>query len=241
MAQQAGKEQIWTAANKVTLVRILLIPVFVVAIISPWPDWFPQWRQADFWKPWVAALVFIAIALTDSIDGHLARSRGEVTTLGKFMDPLADKILVAAALLALVELGPLPSWVALVILTREFIVSGLRMVAASKKVVIAASWYGKAKTVSQIIAIVLFIVKDSDLVVGLGEDAYGALYVFSWAVMGIALLLTIVSMLDYFSKASRFLGFSASGGDGQAAAQARVDAGSCVGSREGADAEDEAL
>lgn len=200
-------EKIWTAANKVTLLRIMLIPVFVVAIISPWPDWFPLWIEADYWKPWVAAAVFIGIAFTDSIDGHLARSRGEVTDLGKFMDPLADKILVAAALLALVQLGPLPSWVALIILAREFIISGLRMVAASKSVVIAASWYGKAKTVSQIIAIVLFIVKDSQLVVNMGDDAYIALYLFSWAVMIVALALTIISMLDYFSKASHVLGF----------------------------------
>lgn len=102
------------------------------------------------------ALLFVVLACTDALDGYLARSRGEVTNFGKFMDPLADKILVAAALLALCELQILPSWVALIILTREFIVSGLRMLAASEGVVIAASWYGKAKTVFQIIANLLF-------------------------------------------------------------------------------------
>ena len=206
--EQSAPAQLWTPANKVTLLRILLIPVFVVAIVSPWPEWFPQWPEAEIWKPWVAALVFVVIAATDFIDGHLARSRNEVTDLGKFMDPLADKILVAAALLALVELGPLPSWVALVILAREFIVSGIRMVAASKNVVIAASWYGKVKTVLQMCAIVLFTVKDSWLVASWGQDAFVAFYIFSWVVMIAALVMTIVSMLDYFSKAKHILGFT---------------------------------
>lgn len=91
----------------------------------------------------------------------MARSRGEVTDFGKFLDPLADKILVAAALIALVELGDLPSWVVLVILMREFIVSGVRMLAAAEGLVVAASWYGKVKTVLQILAIILFILKDA--------------------------------------------------------------------------------
>lgn len=214
--EQTAPAQLWTPANKVTLLRILLIPVFVVAIVSPWPDWFPQWPEADIWKPWIAALVFVAIAATDFIDGHLARSRNEVTDLGKFMDPLADKILVAAALLALVELGPLPSWVALVILAREFIVSGIRMVAASKNVVIAASWYGKVKTVLQMCAIVLFTVKDSWLVASWGHEAFIAFYLFSWVVMIAALVMTVVSMLDYFAKAKHLLGF----GDEQTARNA---------------------
>lgn len=208
MSQAASqREKLWTPANKVTLARILLIPFFVIAIISPWPEWFPQWADAAVWKPWVAAGVFIAIAATDSIDGHLARSRNEVTTLGKFMDPLADKILVASALLALIELGVLPSWVALIILAREFIVSGIRMLAASQNVVIAASWYGKAKTVTQIIAIVLFIIKDSHPVTDLGSVLSNGLYLFSWFVMLVAVVLTIVSMLDYFVKAREILGF----------------------------------
>ena len=100
------------------------------------------------------------ISCTDWLDGYLARKRNEVTDFGKFMYSLADKILTTAALLALVELRVLPSWPVLIILAREFIVAGVRMVAASKGVVIAASWYGKAKTVFQIIAIVMFLVKD---------------------------------------------------------------------------------
>lgn len=200
---QDSSEGVWTPANKVTLLRILLIPVFVVVIVSPWPQWLTIWPEAGYFKSWVAAAVFILISLTDSIDGYLARSRNEVTTLGKFMDPLADKILVAAALLALIELGALPSWPALVILAREFIVSGIRMVAASRGSVIAASWYGKAKTFVQIIAIVLFIIKGFSPL-----HSNVPFYVISWLVMLVAVVLTIVSMMDYLVKASDLLGFS---------------------------------
>lgn len=220
-------EKLWTPANIVTLLRICGVPLFVIAIISPWPAWIPEWSDAEIWKSWIAAGIFILLAATDGLDGYLARSRGEVTNLGKFMDPLADKILVAAALLALIELGVLPSWVALVILCREFIVSGIRMVAASQGVVIAASWYGKAKTVTQIIAIVLFIIKDSTPVTTFSEVFSNHLYLVSWAVMFAALVLTIVSMLDYFVKAREILGFTKGArkarGEGE-----RGDSESCV-------------
>lgn len=209
-AQNTIHERLWTPANIVTLIRICGVPLFVIAIISPWPAWFPAWSEAELWKPWIATGIFILLAATDGLDGYLARSRGEVTNLGKFMDPLADKILVAAALLALIELSVLPSWVALVILCREFIVSGIRMVAASQGVVIAASWYGKAKTVTQIVAIVLFLVKDSHTVGSVSAVFNDKLYLISWAVMIVALLLTIISMLDYFVKAKELLGFTRS-------------------------------
>lgn len=225
-------EKLWTPANIVTLLRICGVPLFVIAIISPWPAWFPLWADAETWKSWISAGIFILLAATDGLDGYLARSRGEVTNLGKFMDPLADKILVAAALLALIELGVLPSWVALVILCREFIVSGIRMVAASQGVVIAASWYGKAKTVTQIIAIVLFIIKDSTPVTTFSEVLSNHLYLISWAVMALALVLTIISMLDYFVKAREILGFTKS------ARAARVPSG---GEKPCADADEESL
>lgn len=210
MVNEPVTERLWTPANIVTLLRICLVPVFVVSIISPWPAYFPQWHDAELWKPWIAAGIFILLAATDGLDGYLARSRGEITNFGKFMDPLADKILIAAALLALIELGVLPSWVALIILTREFIVSGIRMVAASQNIVIAASWYGKAKTVSQIVAIVLFIIKDSVVVVDPWGALHNPLYLISWLAMIIALALTIVSMLDYFVKAKEVLNFTPS-------------------------------
>ena len=112
----AETERIWTPANIVTLTRILLIPVFVAALLSPWPTWLPEPEFWAMWQPWIAAAVFVVISATDAIDGHLARSRDEITDLGKFLDPLADKILVCAALLALVELHTFPSWVALIII-----------------------------------------------------------------------------------------------------------------------------
>ena len=131
-----------------------------------------------------------------------------MTNFGKFIDPLADKILVAAALLALIELQVLPSWVALLIIAlRVHCFEGLRMLVATHGVVVAASWYGKAKTVFQIIAILLFIVKGSDALLALHPDMELALYVISWFFMIVALVLTIVSMVDYFMKCAPILGF----------------------------------
>ena len=207
--QPAGSgtvDKMLTPANVVTLVRICLVPAFVVALIAPWPAWVGI-EGLGAAQPWVAAAIFIVISCTDWLDGYLARSRGEVTDFGKFMDPLADKILVVAALLALVELGSLPSWPVIIIVAREFIVSGVRMVAASKGEVIAASWYGKFKTVFQMIAIVLFVLKESPAVaLDLPPAGFVALYVISWLVMLVALALTIVSMVDYVRKARHLLG-----------------------------------
>lgn len=199
-------ESIMTPANIITMVRICLVPVFVAAIISPWPEWI-GYAELDVWKAWIAAAIFVVISCTDWLDGYLARKRNEVTDFGKFMDPLADKILVTAALLVLIELGAIPSWVVLIIVAREFIVSGVRMVAASKGEVIAASWYGKFKTVFQMVAIVLFVVKESPAFGDPTSGFYLGLYVLSWAVMGIALILTVVSMVDYISKARHLIGF----------------------------------
>jgi len=200
MTEPASETRI-TAATWVTLVRMVLIPVFLVVLLSDWPAWLHVAAPIAVLKPWLAALVFTVLAATDGVDGYLARSRNEVTTFGKFLDPLADKLLVTAALLALVELGVLPAWIAFVIISREFIVSGLRMVASAEGEVIAASWYGKVKTVFQIIAIVMFIVKDSATVASLGESFASFVQVTAWAVMGAAVALTILSMIDYFYHA----------------------------------------
>ena len=194
--------------------RILLVPVFVAALLAPWPEWFgTAAAAANEWKSVVAAVIFVLISGTDWLDGYLARSRGEVTDFGKFMDPLADKILIAAALIALVELGSLPTWVVLVILAREFIVSGVRMMAAAEGVVIAASVLGKFKTVFQMIAIVLFTIKDSHMVGSFGEAMSDVLWVVSWFVMLVAIGLTVASMVDYLVKARSMLGFGSSPGD----------------------------
>lgn len=202
----AGR-RLWTPANIVTFVRICLVPVFVAAFLTNWPTWLGLEFISEQMKGLIAAALFVLISCTDWIDGYLARSRNEVTDFGKFLDPLADKILVAAALIALVELQILPSWPVLIILAREFIVSGMRMMAAANGEVIAASWYGKFKTVFQIIAIVLFIVKYSVSYDSLGDALDSPLFLLSWTVMLIALALTVFSMFDYLSKARHLIGF----------------------------------
>ena len=199
----AGKRM--NAANTVTIVRMVLIPAFLVVLLADWPLWFKASAPIAALRPWIAAGVFTLLAATDGVDGYLARSRNEVTTFGKFLDPLADKLLVTAALLALVELAVLPAWIAFVIIAREFIVSGLRMVASAEGQVIAASWYGKVKTVVQIVAIIMFIVKDSLLLASLGVEFVAFFQAASWAVMGAAVVMTIMSMIDYFRHASEVL------------------------------------
>ncbi|MDO4841185.1 MAG: CDP-diacylglycerol--glycerol-3-phosphate 3-phosphatidyltransferase [Phoenicibacter congonensis] len=194
------EDRLNTPANIVTIIRVCLIPVFVVALLSPWPALFGLGDAfSNHEKAIVATVIFVVISLTDFLDGYLARSRNEITTFGKFMDPLADKMLVIAALLVLVELDILPSWPVIIIIAREFIVSGIRMLAANQGVVIAASWYGKFKTTFQIIAIVLFLLKEgvsSTEVTGVLADP---LYIIAWVVMLIALVLTIISMVDYIN------------------------------------------
>ena len=207
----SAPKTIWTPSNVITIVRILLVPIFVAALLTPWPEWFGAAASfSNDWKSIVAAAIFVIISCTDWLDGYLARSRNEVTDFGKFMDPLADKILVAAALIALVELGSLPTWVVLIILAREFIVSGVRMMAASEGVVIAASMLGKFKTVFQMIAIVLFTIKESHMIGSFGDAISDALWVVSWLVMLVALGLTIASMVDYLVKARELIGLAPS-------------------------------
>ena len=207
MAADAGKQGIWTPSNIITIIRVLLVPVFVAVLLAPWPQWFGlDLILHESVKRWVAAIIFVLISGTDWLDGYLARSRDEVTDFGKFMDPLADKILVAAALISLVELDALPTWVVLIILAREFIVSGIRMMAASKGVVIAASMLGKFKTVLQMAAIVLFVVKDSYAHDPLQAAIHDPLWIISWAVMAVALVLTVASLVDYLMKARPLFG-----------------------------------
>lgn len=206
-ANTAGGKSVWTPSNVITIARILLVPAFVCALLAPWPEWFGLSNLDEGWKPFVAAGIFVAISCTDWLDGYLARSRNEITDFGKFMDPLADKILVCAALISLVELGQLPTWVVLIILAREFIVSGVRMMAATKGVVIAASMLGKFKTVFQMIAIVLFTIKDSHMIGDFSEAIADRLWTVSWIVMLVAIGLTVASMIDYLYKGRELFGF----------------------------------
>jgi CDP-diacylglycerol--glycerol-3-phosphate 3-phosphatidyltransferase len=160
--------------NVLTVVRILAVPVVVVALLDETPN-------GDA----LAAAVFALAALTDGLDGYIARSRDAVTTFGKLMDPLADKLLIVAALVSLVSLGRLAAWVAMVIIAREVAVTGLRAVAAEQGVVISASWLGKVKTALQVAAVFALILWESS---PLGVD----LLVYA------AVAATVISGADYF-------------------------------------------
>ena len=199
MSSASSISKLWTPANIVTIVRIAGVPLLVLVMLVPWEQLFSDVQLGLALKPWVSALFFIVLSATDGVDGYLARSRNEVTNFGKFMDPLADKLLVVAVLLVLTEQGLLPSWVTLIVLFREFMISGLRMMAATKGTVIAASWYGKAKTVSQIIALTMFILVDA-LPALIGQWLATPFFILSWVVLAVSLVLTILSMADYFIK-----------------------------------------
>ena len=149
--------------NTLSLVRVFLAPIVLLFLsvrigeTVPLPGFLMEDPPA--WGDILAGAVFVVAALTDSFDGYIARRHRLVTTLGKFIDPLADKVLVIAAMIALVELHRIPAWIVLVIITREFVVTGLRLVAAAEGVVIAASRGGKIKTVFQIVALTMLILK----------------------------------------------------------------------------------
>jgi CDP-diacylglycerol--glycerol-3-phosphate 3-phosphatidyltransferase len=169
------------AANAITIARIMLIPVFVVLLISDVP-----------YGSFLAIAVFALAAFTDKLDGYVARSRGQITTLGQFLDPLADKLLISAALIALVGLDELPAWVAMVVIAREFAVSVLRVVGIDQGVSIPASSLGKAKTTSQIVCIIILMWPHGHL--------SWAPYVEVPAVV-VMVALTLISGVQYFVKA----------------------------------------
>lgn len=135
--------------NKLTVLRVILIPFFVLALLAAGGN-IQMLR-------YLAAAIFIVASLTDMLDGKIARKYNLVTNFGKFMDPLADKLLVCSALICLVELGQLPAWMVIIIVSREFIISGFRLVAAEQGIVIAASYWGKFKTTFQMIAVILMM------------------------------------------------------------------------------------
>ena len=164
--------------NKLTLLRIILVPVFIVVLMTG--------------HYYISAAIFVVASFTDMLDGKIARKYDLVTDFGKLMDPLADKLLVMSALICLVQLGDIPGWMAIVILGREFAITGLRTVAASSGVVIAAGWTGKIKTVLQMIAVVLILLRNWPFVyLGIPMDQ-----IVLWA----AVVMTIVSGAEYIIK-----------------------------------------
>ena len=166
--------------NKLTVLRVIMIPFFVVFMLTD---------LGGKYGNYIALAIFAVASLTDLLDGKIARKRGLVTNFGKFMDPLADKLLVCSALICLVEMDRLAAWMVIVIIAREFIISGFRLIASDNGDVIAASYWGKFKTTFQMIMIILLIL-----------DLGGSFTVIETAVTWIALILTVVSLLDYLWK-----------------------------------------
>lgn len=194
-------------ANKLTIFRMILVPVMVVFAYLP-----IEGNAFGTLIPITMVImdaIFIIASITDKLDGYIARSRNQVTTFGKFLDPLADKILVLAAMVILVEKAKLPAWVPIIVLAREFIVSGFRLVAAEKGgLVIAASIWGKLKTVTQMIAIIFMFVDIGtffEFMSGNLSGTYLIINIISSVVMTISVVATIFSGMDYLLKGKEIL------------------------------------
>ncbi|NLY47128.1 MAG: CDP-diacylglycerol--glycerol-3-phosphate 3-phosphatidyltransferase [Tissierella sp.] len=166
-------------ANKITLFRVFLVPIFMIVLYSDINN-----------SQLIAGVIFIFASLTDTLDGYLARSRNLVTNFGKFVDPLADKVLVSAALISLVDLGKIPGWIVVVIIAREFTITGFRILAASDGITIAASSLGKFKTITQLLAIILIL---------FNNFPFGNIPV-DMIMLYLALIFTVLSGVDYIYK-----------------------------------------
>jgi CDP-diacylglycerol--glycerol-3-phosphate 3-phosphatidyltransferase len=172
----------------------LTIPVFLYFLLA---DTNSTIKQSQF--IWAGTIIFLISAVTDAVDGYIARIRNEVTTWGKLMDPIADKILICSAFIALVELGRIPSWVTIIIIFREFLISGLRAVAATNNVIISASILGKAKAVIQTIAIVITIINVPNS--GINFLPLSFLEIpLEWYFLVLAVIVTLASGVDYFYR-----------------------------------------
>ena len=170
--------------NTLTVLRVIMIPFFVLFMLG-------DITSVD---KYIALGIFIAASLTDTLDGYLARKNNQVTNFGKFMDPLADKLLACAAMLCPMALDRPPRWLVIIIISREFIISGFRLIAADNGIVIAASWWGKAKTISQMIMIILLV-----------ADFGGVFDMIGQVMIYLALVLTVVSLVDYIAKNKQVL------------------------------------
>jgi CDP-diacylglycerol--glycerol-3-phosphate 3-phosphatidyltransferase len=193
-----------TLPNKITLLRIVFVPIFMI-FAMPSASWYPEGFSAflDNWGVLVALILFIMAAVTDILDGSLARKRGEVSNLGKFLDPIADKMLVLAGLLVLMVRYELSAWIILIVFARELMVMGIRMIAAGEGKVVAASIWGKVKTIMQIIAVVAYLL--NDIVPKLFNGIIKDMWYIDDFLMAVAVLITIYSGLDYLFKNIKFL------------------------------------
>ena len=173
--------------NKLTIFRVILIVPFIILLLGGQAGWF---GDNTFVTDMIALAIFIIASLTDLIDGKIARKYNLVTNFGKFMDPLADKLLVCSALICLIALDRIPAWIVIVIISREFIISGFRLIAADNGVVIAASYWGKFKTASQMVTVILLVLNIQNTVF----TVLGTVFIY------ISLVLTVVSLIDYIAK-----------------------------------------
>ena len=171
--------------NKLTVLRMVMVPIFVLFMLT---------NIGGDANKWIALVLFCVASFTDYLDGNIARARGLVTNFGKFMDPLADKLLVCSAMICLIEMGKLPAWVVIIIIGREFIISGFRLVASDNGIVIAASYWVKFKTVFQMAMTIVMI-----------ADLGGIFDTIGVILMWIALALTIISLVDYVAKNKQVL------------------------------------
>ena len=167
--------------NKLTLFRVVLIPFFVFFLLAPYFEGYGNY---------IAVAIFIVACITDFLDGKIARKYNLVTNFGKFMDPLADKLLVCSALICLIQLELIPAWVVIIIIAREFIISGFRLVASDNGVVIAASYWGKFKTAFQMLTVIVLILNIPNKVFTI----LGAVLIY------VSLALTVISLIDYIAK-----------------------------------------
>lgn len=184
--------------NKISISRILLIPVFILVMTINF-SW-GEWNIGDTSLPvthFVGGLIFIIAAGTDWLDGFYARKYNLITNLGKFLDPLADKLLVSAALILLVEIGLAPAWIVIIIISREFAVTGLRLVAAGEGIVLAASNMGKLKTVTQLLAISILLLHNFPF------SFIG--FPFGTIILYLAMIITVISGVEYFAKNSHVM------------------------------------
>lgn len=168
-------------ANKITLLRIILVPVFLFFLLT----------KINY-GAYIAVAIFVIAISTDGLDGYIARTKNQITKLGKLMDPLADKLLISSALIALVEMGKLPAWIAIIIIGREFAIMGLRVLAASEGIIISASKLGKIKTVTQTISIITLLMNNYPF--SLVNFPFGTISTI------VAVFFTILSGIDYFYK-----------------------------------------
>ncbi|MCU0292771.1 MAG: CDP-diacylglycerol--glycerol-3-phosphate 3-phosphatidyltransferase [Thermoanaerobaculaceae bacterium] len=167
----------WNLPNSLTLLRIMLVPLLVVVLLT-------RFHGSDFW----GLGIFLVAALTDLFDGWIARRTGRITVTGTLLDPIADKLLVSAAFISLVEMGLAPAWMVAIIVGREFAVTGLRQIAQEQGIIIAANWWGKLKTLSQIVAICFLII----------SEQLGVWALLGKALLWVAVTMTILSLVSYF-------------------------------------------